>query len=1114
MTSLRYFRDRKPEYYHYIEEGRNAPESAGSSDTQAKRRVTVVKRHEHPDETLIDDEEPRPKHLRKITELFSDLDDDLLHSIDEYLHNGSIKRSSVMRLDDLEEKLKETEPSLRGKRAKRSFKRENDRIITRSSAENKVNEECSGSNEVGSGINEVCSVNTVSDATGRSWSVKLSKISTRNNSLEKDEVTHITDTTRPKISINTTSIDTSLTGGATAPATVNYEEDLPIKKSRLKIIPDSQRYTSSDSGLVKDEFEFTSAEITAPTGKCSCSNTCDHTSCNCSHHHGFHVGLSEGLFRASGDDSNGTLGANGTTSTLISTIMDAKSKSVVGEDGHINLPTPKNEFAQSTTANRPNVTTPSGVRTNLSGSYDSDSSEEEEDFDECIICSESMKSELKNEIGVLDVCNHIFCFKCIKMWSDRANLCPLCKREFGHIRKVNLYNIQDLIEKYYLLTSATTNAGTSSSAGIGGNGAASGSVEMTGVIGAPGNSVDRLENKYWRERRLRCIRKNKISKLKKIISEKINWFDLIPSLKVKVAKKKLQEEEEEGCAICGNDDNWPQLLLCDSCDKGYHMYCLDPPLTEVPANNWYCSQCNNEAPSTVTGAHDFGTGSSGSSLRSGSTRGRGNRRQNNSNTERTRSSRATRGRTSSGFLRSLLQNQADYFDLSLGGGSGSGIVSRARLENLIRESIITISSTMSSPRTHPLNTMLTTGTRPRRQPAEAQSLEEELRTNLLSQVYMGLNRSMPNAARRATTLRSSIISRANRTRKNSAIERIRKKRERKTSASATRRDRSVETSAIPETIETSRSGRGGRTNRPETANRIDTIDDIVRGRSAKIANSILTSDLNPGRVHNTISTAPRTNATSTPHYSRIANDDPTTESIKATVKGRLKRFNFNTKNVDQLIQESLESIENYLAFNKVPRIDADSFSPTTSTSTSAFNREARSTSTANTPSVPTGASTAARIPSNTKAASNAGVPDVTGSTSVSYPITRTNTTSSAVTSLRTEATMANSNTDVSGSAGNTSGKAFDELTNRGIDMLLSNNASRSSIGSDNTGPNITSSEGTGETQSSDTVPRKEKKYTSFIYRYRTITSDDPVTSTSQSSRQEPYINGKTVKYLF
>lgn len=33
------------------------------------------------------------------------------------------------------------------------------------------------------------------------------------------------------------------------------------------------------------------------------------------------------------------------------------------------------------------------------------------------------------------------------------------------------------------------------------------------------------------------------------------------------------------------------MLLCDGCDKGFHMDCLNPPLIEIPHGNWYCDDC-------------------------------------------------------------------------------------------------------------------------------------------------------------------------------------------------------------------------------------------------------------------------------------------------------------------------------------------------------------------------------------------------------------------------------------------------------------------------------------------------------------------------------------------
>ena len=33
------------------------------------------------------------------------------------------------------------------------------------------------------------------------------------------------------------------------------------------------------------------------------------------------------------------------------------------------------------------------------------------------------------------------------------------------------------------------------------------------------------------------------------------------------------------------------MLLCDDCDTGYHLGCLNPPLKSVPSGSWYCPKC-------------------------------------------------------------------------------------------------------------------------------------------------------------------------------------------------------------------------------------------------------------------------------------------------------------------------------------------------------------------------------------------------------------------------------------------------------------------------------------------------------------------------------------------
>ncbi|XP_068645556.1 lysine-specific demethylase JMJ17 isoform X2 [Aristolochia californica] len=63
--------------------------------------------------------------------------------------------------------------------------------------------------------------------------------------------------------------------------------------------------------------------------------------------------------------------------------------------------------------------------------------------------------------------------------------------------------------------------------------------------------------------------------------------------KIKVAKVVKKEEYDQICEQCKSGLHGEVMLLCDRCDKGWHLYCLSPPLEKVPSGNWYCLECVN-----------------------------------------------------------------------------------------------------------------------------------------------------------------------------------------------------------------------------------------------------------------------------------------------------------------------------------------------------------------------------------------------------------------------------------------------------------------------------------------------------------------------------------------
>jgi len=68
-------------------------------------------------------------------------------------------------------------------------------------------------------------------------------------------------------------------------------------------------------------------------------------------------------------------------------------------------------------------------------------------------------------------------------------------------------------------------------------------------------------------------------------------LNFTPNMVVSTKRYGWQCIECKSCTICGTSENDHQLLFCDDCDKGFHLYCLKPPLSAPPDTDWSCHLC-------------------------------------------------------------------------------------------------------------------------------------------------------------------------------------------------------------------------------------------------------------------------------------------------------------------------------------------------------------------------------------------------------------------------------------------------------------------------------------------------------------------------------------------
>ncbi|KAF8677204.1 hypothetical protein HU200_046681 [Digitaria exilis] len=54
-------------------------------------------------------------------------------------------------------------------------------------------------------------------------------------------------------------------------------------------------------------------------------------------------------------------------------------------------------------------------------------------------------------------------------------------------------------------------------------------------------------------------------------------------------------DDDVSCEACGSGHAAAELMLCDGCDRGFHIFCLRPILPRVPAGDWFCPSCRSPA---------------------------------------------------------------------------------------------------------------------------------------------------------------------------------------------------------------------------------------------------------------------------------------------------------------------------------------------------------------------------------------------------------------------------------------------------------------------------------------------------------------------------------------
>jgi hypothetical protein len=112
---------------------------------------------------------------------------------------------------------------------------------------------------------------------------------------------------------------------------------------------------------------------------------------------------------------------------------------------------------------------------------------------------------------------------------------------------------------------------------------------------------------------IECVKGKKVKRLTACYNGWHNWClphahqpassenEIRGSAMMKPASKSCSESSEQDkydltvCEKCGRGDSEQEMLLCDGCDRGFHMFCLCPVLVTLPVGDWFCPLCSPTA---------------------------------------------------------------------------------------------------------------------------------------------------------------------------------------------------------------------------------------------------------------------------------------------------------------------------------------------------------------------------------------------------------------------------------------------------------------------------------------------------------------------------------------